>query len=82
MVSHSPLEQNVSKEAHPTSVDTSALTSASALDQALRARLDDALMEERNGAEHFDSSRPILIASAVWFAIGAVVWIIGLALWG
>jgi hypothetical protein len=65
-----------------TSADTSALTSASALDRTLRGRLDDALLEERNGADHFGSSRPILIASAVWFAIGALVWIIGLALWG
>jgi hypothetical protein len=65
-----------------TSAETSALTSAGALDRTLRHRLDDALREERNGAEHFDSSRPILIASAVWFAVGALAWIIGLALWG
>ena len=76
-----PLQEQARSVTGP-SEDSGLVTSEAALDADLVARLGAVAEEEAAGEGRFESSRPILIESAVWLAVGALVWIVALLVWG
>lgn len=81
-MNNSPNDHESTPGSGPTSFGNAGLVEVSDLDTTLRTRLDEVLAEESAGADHFASSRPIFVASAIWFAVGAILWVVAIAVWG
>lgn len=70
---------------HPAGPDHSGgivVGSALTLDEDLRQRVAAVAAEERGGAERFGSTRRILVEGAVWVALGIVIWLLAILVWG
>jgi hypothetical protein len=79
----SPIDPNVASSVATTQASRGALAvGARDLDGDLRARLAAVRDEELGRAERFQSTRPVIIESGLWLALGALIWALTILLWG